>query len=40
MALPSTKEGADVASELPKHALLKAQIPTPSDLFPTRTTSW
>lgn len=40
MGLPSTGEGAAAASELPKHALLKPQIPTPSDLFQTRATSW
>lgn len=40
MGLPSTEEGAAAASELLKHALLKPQIPTPSDLFQTRAASW
>lgn len=38
--LPLAEEGVAAAIELPKHALLKPQIPTPSDLFQVRAASW
>ena len=40
MGLPLAEEGVAAAFELPKHALLKPQIPIPSDLFQVRAASW